>query len=136
MDLQQIVDRLRTQCPGLRMVALGIEYDDAAVAMPAAYVVAEKEQADPPELLGSRRQRVELTFSVSLVVGSAQRHAGIGAGLPAAIEAVRSEVLDALRGWLPAGADWPIEHRSGQLVPVDIGRAIWTDLFAVGFLRD
>ncbi|TCT25902.1 phage tail terminator protein [Thermomonas haemolytica] len=136
MDLQLAADRLRAQCPALRLVALGLDYDSAAATTPAAYMVAEEEQAEPPELIGSRAQRVELRFSVSLVVASAARQAGIGSGLAAAIEAARADVLDALRGWLPDGCDWPVEHRGGRLVASEVGRAVWSDTFAVGFLRE
>ena len=107
-----------------------------AATTPAAYLVAEEEQAEPPELIGSRTQRVELRFSVSLVVASAARQAAIGGGLTAAIEAARADVLDALRGWLPDGCDWPVEHRGGRLVASEVGRAVWSDTFAVGFLRE
>ncbi len=128
LSRQDVVNRLELQCPSLATVLVGLS-GLKPLRFPAAVVLPAAEVASPPALLGTREQQVLERFDVDLVhnfTGS-EAAAQLAAGQ---IDAARSEILNALNGWLPAGAAVPVRHATGQLVEYTAGLGLlWRDTF-------
>lgn len=128
MNLQLVIDRLRAQCPGFRLVGgaaeLGAAVQSAAVA-PACYVIPQTERAGEPEDLDATFQIVEIEFAVVIVSRLARQ--GAGQEAVADIETLRAAVRAALFGWWPDGMQSPVEFAAGSLIDFKPGELWWQD---------
>ena len=125
MDLTPVVERLRGQCPTLRLVGSSAELDtalDVALALPAAFCVplSESARSNPMTLLHEVTQR----FGVLLVVSN--RRDASGAAALVDLNALRLAVRTALIGWVPNPTEGePVMYSGGALMRLDADSRLW-----------
>ena len=136
MKTQEIIDRLKAQCPLLgNRVAGSADYDLAIESntfnTPCAYVVELSKSSEPNKLFGGHSQRVTVQIGVMMIVSN-QRDA-TGHAAHEDLQAVSLEVWNALCGWQPLDADVPIEHLAGRSSgSYDLNR-FWADVFTASY---
>lgn len=134
MLLAPIVDRLKSECPGLREVLLALG-GGTPPGYPSAYVIPLAEAAQPNDLYGAHTQKVAVRFAVELMVKHAAQ-AATGGPAQEVLEALRSEILAALIGWSPATGFDAIDFAGGRLVDFAAGFATWRDEFTTVFYME
>jgi len=128
MLLTPIVTRLTAQCPSLTQVLYALS-GAVPATYPAAYVLPLSDSAAANVLLGAHSQIITSRFAIEIML----KHAGQAAsGGPAAeaLEAVRTEVLAALKGWQPTPEHDPIAYVGGRLIDFQAGMATWREEFS------
>lgn len=130
--LSEIASRLRDECAALREVqglaALSqLRGDPPMHLIPAGYVVPLDEVPDANATTGAVMQQVRLRFGVVLMVsGQADDVSGEAVGT---LTAVRRQVLSALLGWPPSGAEEGMTFGGGELMGAAAGTLRWMDIF-------
>lgn len=124
IDLKSVRDRLRAQCGSLRQVgvaaSLAAALEGRARAWPCAFVIRAAERAQPASLDGAVDQQVDTRIAVALGVKVAtvdQDAAGDE------LDECRREVINALFGWSPAGAEDALGFAGSQILTLGDGRA-------------
>lgn len=125
MTLQDIVARLRAQCPSLVTVELVYDMTDVAspeLDTPAAFVTRLSDAFDSNSGMGALvSQRRNRRFGVITV-------AKAPTDIAEPLEDARNEVLDALVGWQPDESTQVIAV-SGEAAAVEAGLVRWLDTF-------
>ena len=125
MTLQDIVERLRSQCPSLVSVALVYDMADIATPdfdTPAAFVTRLSDEFDPNTGMGALvSQRRSRRFGVITV-------APAPTDIAEPIEVARNESLAALVGWQPDEST-QVTAVSGEAAAVEAGLVRWLDTF-------
>ena len=135
MLISPVVAHLRAYCPSFaRRVAGGLDLDalleSTNLAMPAAYVVMESDQADGSKYENAVAQDVVDQFAVYVAMATTDE-----AGRAAADQAhgFRAELCRALVGWCPAAGYDPALYRGGELVAFNRARQVYRFEFAAGW---
>lgn len=121
--LTPIVEQLRRA--GAKSVDGLLEFSKQATAprlLPAYFVVPTRETASPNNLSGGRDQKVDVGFSVIIVLEGRQRRADLVAEDLA--EAI-TFVTDALVGWTHPQASKPTDYAGGELLSADGTTVEW-----------
>lgn len=139
LDLALVIERLKSEVRGLRLVAgaadLAALREAPPLALPAAYVVPLAERAEPDALLGVVEQRLQLTFGVLLAVRSLRDARGEAAQNE--LRGLRDAVLAALMGWTARPDADPCEYAGGRLLQLNDTVLWWGDDYrAAYFLRN
>ena len=125
MTLQDIVERLRSQCPSLVSVALVYDMADIATPdfdTPATFVTRLSDEFDPNTGLGALvSQRRNRRFGV-ITVASAPTD------IAEPLEDARNQVLAALVGWQPDEST-QVAVVSGEALATESGLVHWLDTF-------
>lgn len=125
MTLQDIVTRLRSQCPALISVEIAYDMNEIAspeLDTPAAFVLELEHQADPNTGMGALvSQRCAISFGVIIVARSAT-------DIAEPLKVARQEVRAALIGWQPDETA-QVTFSGGKHVAVEAGLARWLDTF-------
>lgn len=133
MDVSPIIARLQATLAGFVVIAGAADAAfalDSTPGVPAAYVLALAETADPPELIGLYRQRIRQGFSVLICVSNVRDLKGAAASVE--LQTRRLAVRAALCGWAPDPADGePVVFTGGSVFQMDQQRLWWSDEFAV-----
>ena len=123
LRLTPIVQQLRQA--GAKSVEGLLEFSKQATAprlLPAYFVVPTKEGAQPNRLSGARDQKVDVGFSVIIVLEGRQRRPDLVAeDLSEAI----NFVVDALVGWTHPEASAPVDYAGGELLSADGTTVEW-----------
>lgn len=130
MNLQSVVDRIKAQCPGFKVVGGAAEFDialQAAPAAPACYVIPQREDAEPSPATAFILQTVTVEFGIVYAVRNAKSSAG-QEGI-ADLETLRASVRTALMGWQPITATKPITFAGATLLDFQPGLMWWQDGF-------
>lgn len=125
MRLSIIIAALRQRCPSFaNRVGGAADFsqlpENAALAVPAAFVLPRDEQAGANRSANGYRQTVEDAFAVVVAVDNSADARG-QAGYDA-IHALRDEVFAALLGWAPDADHDAIVYDGGELVHMDRAR--------------
>ncbi|MEQ8747351.1 Gp37 family protein [Pyruvatibacter sp.] len=129
--LALIAERLKMQAPSLLDVGLAADLaaaGDAVPRSPAAYVLPTGGTFSSDKVTGLIRQLETISFAVLIGFSNAGRDGARGI---AEHEEVRDEVLDALMGFKPAGAQSAIQAKRQQLTAFDgkVQRLWWNITF-------
>lgn len=136
MKTQEIIDRLKAQCPLLgNRVAGSADYDLAIDSntfnTPCAYVIELSESSESNRLIGGFSQRVTAQIGVMMIVSN-RRDANDFAAHEQ-LQNVRLEVKNALCHWQPLDCDAPFEHLTGRSNgSYDLNR-FWADVFTTSY---
>ena len=128
--IAEIRNRLADLPAAFKLVEGAAAFEQAAAtkpkAMPAAYVIPLREVAGASPLYSRTRQKVAVTVGVVLAVANAAD--AKGAAAQADLTALRNQVLNALLGWSPAGAE-ALEFAEGGLLAFKDGVLWWQDAY-------
>ncbi|OON62285.1 hypothetical protein B0920_02060 [Massilia sp. KIM] len=133
--INQLIERIDTMVPQLRLVGGAIDFQAAVEnnpkATPACFVIPMREQPGPSIASDVMQQKVTASIGVVLVV----RHLGdtTGAGAGNDLEVLRRQVREQIYGWTPDPAIAPLERGAGQLLAFRDGHAWWQDLFTTSY---
>lgn len=131
MNLQPVIDRIKAQCTGFKVVGGAAEFDMAlqgAPAAPACYVIPQSEDADGSTATSTYVfQTVTVNFGVIYAVRNAKSSAG-QEGI-ADLETLRAAVRTALLGWQVASNTKPITFAGANLLDFQPGLMWWQDGF-------
>jgi len=135
-----VVDRLKDQIKDLRKVAgaanFASAHDDIKGEPRHAYVIPANDSAQPnrADTNGAVMQWVSERFSVALAVSNRRDPRGEHA-INNELESLRSQVMAALLGYVPANGYDPIEYVSGNLLQLTPGVLWWSMTFSTGYLE-
>ena len=101
-------------------------------AVPAAFVLPLQEQAGANELGCAVAQLVTVSFGIALAITNRADAKGCNALLD--IGALRKSVRQALLGWVPEGAQFPMEFGGGALLGFKNGVLWWQDIYVTQYL--
>jgi hypothetical protein len=133
--IEQLVERIKTTVPALRLVGRAAEFQAAVESnpkvTPACYVVPILEQPGPSVDADIMQQRITVTVGVIFVV----RNVGdtVGAAASADLEGLRRAVRDQVYGWVAAPGMDPFERGTGHLLTFRDGHVWWQDLFITSY---
>lgn len=135
MNLKPIIDRIRDECPTLKLVGGAAEFERAVEALatfPAAFVLPAADLAQPNPF-GSQivEQRVGSEFAVVFAVRNLAD--ADGAAAVASLEPVRVVVREALLGWAPAADMDGCEYRAGAMQAFKNGFLWWQDSYLTAY---
>lgn len=135
MLISPVVAHLRARCPSFaRRVAGGLDLDalleSTNLAMPAAYVVMESDQADGFKYENAVAQDVVDQFAVYVAMGTTDEAGRVSADQA---HGFRAELCRALVGWRPAAGYDPALYRGGELVAFNRARQVYRYEFAAGW---
>lgn len=123
LALTPIAERLRAA--GARNVAGLLEFSaqtELPRALPAHFVVPTGESANGNVVSGAHEQRVEVTFSVIVVLDAAARRTDVIAeDLKTSVDLVRG----AIAAWMHPQAAAPTDYAGGRLVSADRSTVVW-----------
>jgi len=135
MDIVPIIARIQSQCPLLRSVGGAAEFTDASLALkhqlPAAFVLPLSDDPQPNRLDNGISQRVNRRFGVVLAVKNLRDASGAAA--LSDLVPLRSQLIDALLGWVPDGLTDPCEYAAGRLLELSQQVLWWQDDFLTAF---
>ena len=138
--IEDIIDRLQASCPSLSSVGSAEELDaidkGTAPKSGATFVIPFTDQAADNTLMsGGTMQHIETRVLVAFVV---RRHDDAKGGKRAAgYDSIKTEIENALAGWLPADAVDPFEFVSGRGAPRGNGVTIYVQTWKTGrYLRN
>lgn len=133
--ITSIIAQLKT-VGALNLVDGAAAFETAAAtkpkALPAAYVLPLQEHAAANELACAVAQMVTASFGIALAITNFADGKGCKALLD--IEALRKQVRPALLGWLPDGAQLPMEFGGGALLGFKNGVLWWQDIYVTQYL--
>lgn len=136
MDATSLIDRIKSQCTGLKIVgeALGLdEAESRTLATPSVFVLPMDESAGPNVFMGAHIQEITATWGVVVAVNGIR---SASTSLHAELNAVREQVLSALTGWTPDDATIsPLIFTGGQLLARENNIIWWQDSFSCRFDR-
>ncbi|MEI6745538.1 MAG: hypothetical protein WCL34_06210 [Methylococcaceae bacterium] len=137
MNIQEVIDRLKSECPLLKSrVAGAADYDLAleqnTFLTPCAYVVELSNKADSNQVMNGVAQTITVQIGVMVIISN-QRD-GTGKAAHDDLQPTRLEIMTALCGWKPSAADIPIEYLAGRSEgSFDLNR-FWADVFTTDYL--
>lgn len=131
LDLSTIVDRLKAECPLLQNRAFEtVASNDAALELygsPAAFVYLANDASEPNVILSGLVQAHSNGIAIKLSQRKTQTLTDhTNASDAQQLRLLRQQVLTALLGFKPTGAEKPLEHVSGELTETD-RYLVWTD---------
>lgn len=128
--IAEIIARLQSQVPTLKLVAGAAEFQAASetnpLATPAAYVLRMAENGGKSLTAAQVTQRVAAEIGIVIVVRNVADPTGAAAG--ADLETLRIAVRAALLGWAPPGCD-RLEFAAGGLLAFRDGHIWWQDSY-------
>ena len=135
MKLNPIVAHLKATCPVFSLrVAGGIDWDavveSAKLAMPAAYVIASADVAEPSKAQNAVLQDITDQFAVVVVLDAGDER---GQEANDRLHDVRAELWRSLVGWVPAPEYTRIEYSKGALLHTSRSRVVYQYLFTAEF---
>ena len=120
----------------LNLVAGAAAFEVAAAAkptaVPAAYVLPLQEHPGANELACAVAQLVTASFGIALATTNVADAKGCNALID--IGALRKSVRQALLGWVPAGAQFPMEFGGGALLGFKNGVLWWQDIYVTQYI--
>lgn len=129
--------QITAQCDLYRSAIWTIEDDDrdiSSVETPAAFVYEKNNASEPNELITATSQQMTVTVAVETVLRTqadkSNKHQQVIAQLQ---RDCRTELLNALVGWISADCITQIEHVNGEQTKRDDKKMIWTDVFKTEF---
>jgi hypothetical protein len=130
--IAEVIDRLRTTVPELRLVLGAAEYaaltaPPPVASQPAAYVMPLGSAPGQNQLATGIRQRVQETVGVVLLVGNLRDARG-GAAV-SDLEALYTLVRGALVGWVPQPGWEAMQLAPARLLDFASGLAAWQETF-------
>lgn len=129
MNTTPWIDRIQTQCPGLRFVGGALDLSEAtlqAVVPPAAFVIPVSETGEPIDMAGLQQKRHQV-WAVAIVIKAMPNKAGTD---PAAdLAPLRDQIRDALQGWAASPKHTPTQFDAGQLEAMEKGSIVWIDQY-------
>lgn len=131
MKLNPIVAQLRLTCPTFAgRVSGGIDWDavvdSAKLALPAAYVIATADAADPSKAQNRVLQNITDQFNVVIVLDASDERGQEDNDL---LHDIRAELWRALVGWEPGPEYSPIEYGKGALLHISRARVVYQFTF-------
>lgn len=127
--IAEIVARLQSQVPALKLVGGAAAFNAASqanpAATPAAFVFVVDESDDENGLEQPMVQESTVTLAVVLVVRQVSDAQGAAAG--ADMDTLRQAVGAALRGWVIGAAYDPLARRQSALVAFRDGHMWWQE---------
>ncbi|AOE63789.1 hypothetical protein QZH45_04865 [Pseudomonas corrugata] len=131
MKLNPIVAQLRQTCPTFAgRVSGGIDWDavvdSAKLALPAAYVIATADAADPSKAQNRVLQNITDQFNVVIVLDASDERGQEDNDL---LHDIRAELWRALIGWEPGPEYTPIEYGKGALLHISRARVVYQFTF-------
>lgn len=136
MKIGDIVDRIRTECPGFahvdHLLTSPVDY-----GYPAALVTLVKAVGRSPNIniSGAYAQDVAMTFGVYIVL--ARRQSGVADhGGADSLDYLLTSLRAALVNWLPPDQPdllAPVEYAGGEMAPYEAGLVTWRDDYGVQF---
>lgn len=135
MKLNPIVAHLRATCPSFAgRVAGGIDWDavveSAKLALPAAYVIASADAAEPNRAQNTVLQVITDQVSVVIVLEPEDERGQEANDL---LHDIRAELWRALVGWRPGPEYNPIEYGKGALLHISRARVVYQFNFFADF---
>lgn len=128
--ITEIIARLQSQVPSLKLVAGAAEFGAASaanpLATPAAYVLRLSERGSESLTLARVEQRIGVEIGVVIALRDAADP--LGAAANADLEALRASVRTALLGWVAPTCD-PFIYAAGGLLAFRDGHLWWQDSF-------
>lgn len=127
MQLEPIINALRARCPSFSSrIAGAAQYkllpENAALAVPAAFVMPLDDSPQPSTAQNSIRQMMTDSFAVVVAISNVADERGqTGAH---SIDALRAELWAALLGWRPSDRYDGINYEGGSLLALDRAR-LW-----------
>jgi len=113
------------------VLALADAMENPGSLLPAAFVVAAAEAAEPSKTMGAHRQRITARVSVAFAV-QAQPYAEHRSD---EVEALRSTVKSQLKGWLAEGAETAFDYVSSNIRAISRGM-VWVEVqFSAKYLE-
>ena len=134
MWLQDVIARLKAQVTGMREIDGASSLDAAmrgAVSCPSAYAIPLTETGRELAHTGPVDQLITVLFGVVIVLDTARTAQGLDVLIE--LEAKRSQVRQALVGWVPdEDTGEPVTFAGGELVQFQgDGRLWWSDEFVL-----
>ncbi len=134
MWLQDVIARLKAQVTGMREIDGASSLDAAmrgAVSCPSAYAIPLTETGRELAHTGPVDQLITVLFGVLIVLDTARTAQGLDVLIE--LEAKRSQVRQALVGWVPdEDTGEPVTFAGGELVQFQgDGRLWWSDEFVL-----
>ena len=133
--IPSIIAQLKT-VGALKLVAGAAAFEVAAAAkpaaVPAAYVLPLQEHPGTHELACAVAQLVTASFGIALAITNVADAKGCAALLD--IGELRKSVRQVLLGWVPAGAQFPMEFGGGALLGFKNGVLWWQDIYVTQYL--
>jgi hypothetical protein len=131
MKLNPIVAQLRQTCQTFSgRVSGGIDWDavveSAKLALPAAYVIATADAADPSKAQNRVLQNITDQFNVVIVLDASDERGQEDNDL---LHDIRAELWRALVGWEPGPEYSPIEYGKGALLHISRARVVYQFTF-------
>lgn len=134
MDLQPIIDRLKTKLAWARRIEGAVDLSRAAQMQQFSadlWVVNLGERASPNQRINAHRQKIELT--VGVVQWSVHAGDASGGKALAQLEDRRAQVLAALCNWTPSDDEDPIAFQGGEIVIFAPPGVLWSDRFTTSY---
>lgn len=131
MKLNPIVAHLRETCPTFAgRVTGGIDWDavvdSAQLALPAAYVIATADAAEPSKAQNMVLQTITDQFNVVIVLAASDERGQEDNDL---LHDIRAELWRALVGWEPGPEYTRIEYGKGALLHISRARVVYQFTF-------
>jgi hypothetical protein len=136
MKTQEIIDRLKSECPifGGRVAgsaAYDLAIEENGFSTPCAYVVELSKSSKPNSLISGHSQQVTLQIGVMMIISNQRDTTGHAAHEE--LQDVSGQVWDALCGWQVSEFNTPFEHVRGQSSgSYDLNR-FWADVFTTSY---
>ncbi|WDH25883.1 phage tail terminator protein [Pseudomonas chlororaphis] len=135
MKINPIVAQMRERCPAFAgRVAGGIDWDavveSAKLDLPAAYVIASADAAEPSRAQNAVLQDITDQFSVVVVLEPKDERGQEANDL---LHEVRAELWRALVGWKPSPEYTPAEYVKGALLHISRARVVYQFNFVAQF---
>lgn len=118
--IQELITYLEANCPSVKKVESAFatkEYPDLVAGVPAIYIAPLGGRAEPSETANRIRQTVESRVLFQIACPADQ------------LDAVKSELMDALLGKHVAGSDYPFEFEKDELLDVKPNLWWWSMVF-------
>lgn len=135
MKITPIVAQMRARCPTfVGRVAGGIDWDavaeSAKLSLPAAYVIASADAAEPSKAQNVVVQDITDQFSVVVVLEPKDERGQEANDL---LHDVRAELWRALVGWKPSPEGTLVEYVKGELLHISRARVVYQFHFVTQF---
>jgi len=137
MNLNAIIDRIKTDVPELRLVGGSVEVaiaQENTRTTPAAFIIPATETSGP-NTLGANAVSQEVTATFTVVTAVANYRDATGLAGHDALQDIRTKMLKSLIGWVPPGAAVEITHNQGNMAYYNDSTLWWQDVYSTKFYR-